>query len=116
MIASKFLVEESYSWDNDIMKITKQIVEETDKARLSHIAEHFEVDLSEIREFLNEKRRKVKGHLTNGDRIRSKSNEELAEWLRHYCIASVWYCKDAGRNCKKCWLEWLEQEAKDEQS
>ena len=43
MIDSKFFVEESYSWDNDIWEVRKEIVQETENARLSNIAEHFTV-------------------------------------------------------------------------
>ena len=73
-----FRVEEAYSWRDDIMEITRLIVHETDEARVNNIAEHFEVDLSEIREFLEAKMGKP---ATNGDRIRQMSDEKLAEWL-----------------------------------
>lgn len=42
--------------------------------------------------------------MTNGDRIRSMSDEELAEFLSIQMVAEVvhgW----------KCWLDWLRQEA-----
>jgi hypothetical protein len=55
-IFDSFRVEEAYNWHDDIMEITRRIVHETDEARLSNIAEHFEVDLSEIRRFLEIKR------------------------------------------------------------
>ena len=54
---------------------------------------------------------------SNGDRIRAKSDEELAEWLCHGCCPSDRggtdiadeYCSDT--NCRECWLEWLKKEA-----
>ena len=46
---------------------------------------------------------------TNADRIRSMSDEELADW--------VWGAETAGRaygpRGKKAWLDWLKQEATD---
>ena len=48
--------------------------------------------------------------ITNADRLRAMSDEELAEW--------VWGAETAGRaygpRGKKAWLDWLKQEAKDE--
>ena len=116
MIDSKFYVEESYSWDNDIMKIANRIIEETDKARLSNVAEHFEVDLSEIREFLDMKSRKRKGFQTNADKIRAMSDEELANNISDYffgCPPFILRPSDCTKNCSDCWLEWLKQEAED---
>ena len=50
--------------------------------------------------------------MTNADRIRAMTDDELAEWLRHYCLTQSWECPKApGRNCKQHWLEWLKQEA-----
>ena len=47
--------------------------------------------------------------ITNGDRIRSMTDEELADW--------VWGAETAGRaygpRGKKAWLDWLKQEATD---
>lgn len=60
-----FCVEEAYSWQDDIMEITRQIIHETDEARLTNIAVHFEVDLSEIREFLESKRKRMGKPQTN---------------------------------------------------
>ena len=46
---------------------------------------------------------------TNADRIRSMTDEELAEW--------VWSAECAGRaygpRGKQAWLDWLKQEASD---
>lgn len=49
---------------------------------------------------------------THADLIRSMSDEELAEFLRRYCRKGWWECGvNAGRDCAKCWLDWLRQEA-----
>lgn len=55
--------------------------------------------------------------LSNGDRIRAMSDEELATLLLHRvdrngdCPVSkaTKYCKQ--HECVKCWLDWLKQEA-----
>ena len=48
--------------------------------------------------------------MTNANRIRAMSDEELAEW--------VWGAETAGRaygpRGKKAWLDWLREEAKDD--
>lgn len=54
---------------------------------------------------------------TNGDRIRARSDEELAEWLykmreRLTCIPDIQIEKCAKEtDCKKCYLEWIRKEA-----
>lgn len=53
--------------------------------------------------------------ITNADRIRSMSDEELAQWLLSQgCKAhnTDEWCKKQ-RNCQACWLEWLKQECDD---
>ena len=51
---------------------------------------------------------------TNADRIRVMTDEELAAWFeelhdRNTCPEfGAWDCNPS---CKKCWLEWLKQEA-----
>ena len=54
---------------------------------------------------------------TNADRIRSMTDEELAELLEG-CICPKSHCPDIDRDtptdkmrCTKCWLEWLKQES-----
>ena len=117
-------VEETYNWRDDVMEITRRIVHETDEARLSNIANHFEVDLSEIRAFLEMKQQQQQKPTTRGDRIRAMSDEELAEffgqqeyrrptfddWLPLcYHVMGPRMCHEDG--CEKCWLDWLKQEA-----
>ena len=46
--------------------------------------------------------------MTNADRIRNMTDEELAEYLGniHYCPAPYPTC-DLTKECKECWLKWL---------
>lgn len=52
--------------------------------------------------------------LTNADRIRSMTDEELAEFLFHAWNNAAWCsekdCPDE-ESCFPCWLNWLKQEA-----
>lgn len=54
--------------------------------------------------------------ITNGDRIRAMSDEELAEKFFLFPCVHVLddkvKCKDDG--CKKCWMRWLREECKNE--
>lgn len=51
--------------------------------------------------------------ITNGDRIRSMPNNELAAFLDHHVcpdgVAHTDRCKNGALTgeCEKCWLEWL---------
>ena len=53
---------------------------------------------------------------TNADRIRSMSDEELADWnielsgCGKLCPALKAGCAYTDQNCKDAWLEWLKQE------
>ena len=55
--------------------------------------------------------------ITNADRIRAMSDEELAElwWERVDCGECPVHrdCKMTGQDCKKLVLDWLKQEAKE---
>lgn len=112
-----FRVEEVYNWRDDVMEITRRIIRETDEARLNNIAEHFEVDLSEIREFLEMKREKMQKPQTNADRIRAMTDEELAEWIAGVAEGghgpvSEDICADCSEiSCTPCWELWLRKEA-----
>ena len=52
---------------------------------------------------------------TNGDRIRAMMDEELAEWCVIFarCPDGCNLCSGLviAWKCKKCWLDWLKQEA-----
>lgn len=61
--------------------------------------------------------KECRGHIrmTNADRIRAMSDEELAELLRDtVCpvVQSDTVCEWFG-NCFNCWLDWLKQPVKD---
>lgn len=106
-------VEESYSWRDDIMEITRRIVHETDEARLSNIAEHFKVDLSEIRDFIEMKRQQKRKPTTHYDEIHTMSAEELAQWIasrKETCPPINGY-KCSIMTCGECRLDYLKQEA-----
>lgn len=52
---------------------------------------------------------------TNGDRIRTMTDEELADWLGVYCNGQT--AQEVGKpcvsdmgSCEECWLDWLKQE------
>ena len=57
--------------------------------------------------------------LTNVDRIRGMTDEELADYaykvLGNYCCPperehATKTCNDMNTDCEKCWLDWLKQE------
>ena len=49
--------------------------------------------------------------ITNADRIRSMSDEELAEFLWYFCPDGDgrWYCEET--KCPECVMDWLKQPA-----
>lgn len=50
----------------------------------------------------------------NGDRIRSMSNEELANLLGDKCVCPPsGECAEASGNCDACWLKWLNKPTED---
>lgn len=52
--------------------------------------------------------------MTNADRIRAMTDEELAnfmEALPDACPPMRTLC--SGKNCNDCWLDWVKQEVKD---
>lgn len=56
---------------------------------------------------------------SNSDRIRSMTDEELANWLGVYCNGKT--AQEVGKpcvsdmgSCEECWLEWLKQESEDD--
>lgn len=53
---------------------------------------------------------------TNADRIRSMSDEELAEFLSHYMSCGYCDARNKEQGCKDCkaeLLQWLKSEAKE---
>lgn len=60
-----------------------------------------------------EERERNEHPLTNADRIRSMTDEELARFLSPYCIAGSWECLYHHEiKCIDHWREWLKEEAK----
>ena len=63
---------------------------------------------------------RAKPIITEADRIRAKSDEELAAWFR--IVADCEGCPAVenfdecrhGKDCEDKWLDWLRQEAKEE--
>ena len=52
--------------------------------------------------------------LTNADRIRAMTDEELAEFLmKPTRIIPKYECEDCENDCTECVLEWLKEEADD---
>ena len=54
--------------------------------------------------------------MTNTDRIRAMSDEELAELIDRETdsCAPTGDCEKMSRDCKACWLEWLQQPAEED--
>ena len=60
--------------------------------------------------------------MTNADRIRNMTDSELAEFLVHTqstiknCMIGIEDCKheNTDKDCKDCFLEWLQAEVEDE--
>ena len=54
--------------------------------------------------------------LTNADRIRAMSDEELSKWISDnadtLCPPKDSYCT---ADCALCWLEWLKEEAEEDE-
>lgn len=109
---TKGFIEESYDWDNDIMEITQRVVYEMDEARISNIADHFKVDLSEIRKYIEMKSQQKSKPVTNADLIRGMTDKELAEKIVMCRNADIFRKTVLGTrmNTIEEWLDWLKQE------
>lgn len=64
-------------------------------------------------------KKEVDSKPTNADRIRSMTDEELANWLGVYCNGQT--AQEVGKpcvsdigSCEECWLDWLKRESEDE--
>ena len=75
---------------------------------------HCNPDYMELDDCTDPQKSKV---ITNADRIRAMSDQELAEhiWKKFGCPAGRNYvtCGYAG-GCKDCWLDWLQQPAEED--
>ena len=54
--------------------------------------------------------------ITNADRIRAMSDEELAKWFLTVgiCIRDFEDCKCDGVSCRQCRMNWLQQPAEED--
>ena len=50
--------------------------------------------------------------MTNADKIRNMTDEELCDYMAESICDSVDICTN-GKQCRECRLEWLKQEADD---
>lgn len=48
---------------------------------------------------------------SNADRIRAMSDDEMAAKIVSFRCPLEWCFPEGGENCKRCWLDWLRQEA-----
>lgn len=55
-----------------------------------------------------------KPKLTNADRIRQMTDEELCDFLDGFLCYEIGYCRAEEVECRDCKMEWLKQEAKDD--
>ena len=49
--------------------------------------------------------------MTNGDKIRAMSDEELAQIMKYGCCDNLYCMTKDTYECKECWVDWLNQEA-----
>ena len=73
-------------------------------------------ELSGIYEVKSERDTDSKKPMTNGDRIRAMTDEELAEFIldkreNGTCFNNKCYHNDPNKGCDDCTLEWLKQPA-----
>ena len=119
-VRKEYATKICWEWQNDIMHEFHAIVEEVDNKRNVQICDHFKIDLSELREFIDRKRKPQ----TNADRIRQMTNDELADFIGTAdCLDcpldGVERCSLYKKNygyaspCQNAVREWLEQEVSD---
>ena len=114
---SSLYVKEEYSFHDNIMDICRKIEDEADRVKMNAICDHYQLDLSEMLEWIEHKRKPVK---TNADKIRNMTDEKIASLI---CNIKITGCPDGMYNtswcddmsCAECWLDWLKQEATDDQ-
>lgn len=49
--------------------------------------------------------------MTNADKLRSMSDEELADWFVSLGGEVCPFVGDCQLSCRQCWLDWLREEA-----
>lgn len=53
--------------------------------------------------------------MTNGDKVRNMTNEELADFLYNGCdVINYPFCAIPGFSCRECYLSWLKEEYHEE--
>lgn len=115
---------------SELRKIDGEQIKEAIAARY-HVAPASDVCLYHDYEFVRRGNDKVrreffygiidercKQPLTNADRIRSLTDEELAEFVAHnadcyWCKVKKDGCSASGGDCQSAWLDWLKQEVED---
>ena len=109
-------VRENYAWQDDILLIAQERETELDNRRMNVICYHFDIDLSELREWLATKRKRK----TNADRIRSMTDEELDKFLGEVQWDVANYCGGVTQKQEYpvpeqmgAWLDWLKKEVED---
>ena len=87
------------------IKFNEKMIVET----ANRVLDEYEYNGKTIREWAD----LIANPITNADRIRSMTDEELADWLGIYCNGNTKpgeiCAKDIG-SCEECWLDWLRQE------
>ena len=59
---------------------------------------------------------KYQKFITNADKVRSMTDDELAQFIFNGClnITNMAYCESGKDCCVSCWLEWLKSPVKEE--
>ena len=70
---------EDYSFNGDIMRIVTKVYEETDKARITYMANHFDIDTSEIWEYVKSKQKPL--HI----KLDGNPYEAAIDIIDHWC-------------------------------
>lgn len=94
---------------NDVKKVIEDLTEKPFVC-----AEHY---IETTSGFIITTKEKSKYHRatkqTNADRIRSMSDEELAEFLADACVSDIGGTEECIGYCKPCFLQWLKSEVKE---
>ena len=66
---------------------------------------------------LNRYEKREEPVITNADRIRAMTVEELAVFIdRSDCPPDDWTCEKDDKSCTRCWLDWLKSPVSDAKS
>lgn len=117
------------SYQSPITMYTERIIKDIDEKQDEYLVEEvrkvgFNINKEELAKALEYDRDQyMRGYtdgrmytpsvITNADRIRSMTDEELA-WAYAYHLASCYGCEASTiEDCVKCMLDWLKQEEKE---